>query len=309
MSRNSGSPRIVVSTIALALYTLGHGVAPAAEAIAHAAATSVLPVHDAYPHVSKDGQVVFQSNRVGGSKLFIAGLDGTGLRQLTTGPSDDATPKWSPDGKQVVFASTRDGDEDVWIVNADGSGMRNVTRHPGSDSHPSWSPDGRQFVFCSTRGDGENDDIYVVNVDGSGLRRLTDNGLDWDTFPSYSPDGRRIVFRRLMRQRTTEGTLVNSEIMVMNRDGRGVVNLTRDAFFDGWPAWSPDGRRIAFSSNRSDPYQIYVMNADGSAPMRLVESPYTDVRPQWLPDGAGLIFNREHDDRIELWQVRVPELH
>jgi len=271
-----------------------------------AAPTALLAVQDAYPHASKDGRVVFQSTRVGGSKLFVARLDGTELRQLTVGPGEDATPKWSPDGTTVAFASVRNGDEDVWIVKADGTGARNVTNHPGSDSHPSWSPDGRQIVFCSTRGDGANDDIYVINLDGSGLRRLTDNGMAWDTFPSFSPDGSRILFRRLLRQRENEAMLTNSEIMVMNNDGSHVVNLTRDGYFDGWPAWSPDGRRIAFSSNRSDPYQIYVMNADGSAPTRVVESPDTDVRPQWLPDGKGLIFNREHHDRIEIWQVALP---
>ncbi|MEX0733708.1 MAG: hypothetical protein WD944_01570 [Steroidobacteraceae bacterium] len=191
-------------------------------------------------------------------------------------------------------------------MRADGTEPRNLTNHPASDSHPSWSPDGRQIVFCSTRGDGENDDIYVIDVDGSNLRRLTDNGLYWDTFPSFSPDSRKILFRRLLRERMSEGTLANSEVMVMNTDGTGVVNLTRHPWFDGWPSWSPDGRRIAFSSNRSDPYQIYVMSADGSGVTQVVNSPFTDIRPQWLPDGRGLIFNRERDGRIEMLQVSTP---
>ena len=279
----------------------------AAQQTGNAVPTPASPVQDAYPHVSRDGVIVFQSNRLGGWKLFVARPDGSELRQLTSGPGEDVTPIWSPDGTQVVFASDRGGNEDVWIVRADGTGLRNLTNHPASDSHPGWSPDGRLMVFCSTRGDGENDDIYIINVDGSGLQRLTDNGIDWDTFPSFSPDGRTILFRRLLWARTSEGTLGNSEVMVMNTDGTSAVNLTRHPWFDGWPNWSPDGRRIAFSSNRSDAYQIYVMNADGSALTRVVDSPYTDVRPQWLPDGRGLIFNREHDARIEMLQVRMPE--
>lgn len=278
----------------------------AAQEAGSATPAPVLPVQDVYPHVSREGLVVFQSNRVGGWKLFVARLDGRELRQLTSGPGADATPVWSPDGTQVVYASDRSGNDDIWVVHADGSGARNLTDHPASDSHPNWSPDARRIVFCSTRGDGQNDDIYVVDADGSHLRRLTDNGLDWDTFPSFSPDGRRILVRRLMRVRGSEGTLTNSEIMVMNADGTGAVNLTRHPWFDGWPSWSPDGRRVAFSSNRSDPYQIYVMNADGSGLLRIVDSPYTDVRPQWLPDGRGIIFNREHDGRIEMLQVPAP---
>ncbi len=278
----------------------------AAEPLARFAETSLLPVEDAYPHVSRDGLVVFQSTRVGGTKLFVARLDGSDLRQLTQGPSADVTPKWSFDGSRVAYAATAiDGNEDIWVVNADGTGAHNLTNHPGGDSHPSWSPDGRRIVFCSTRDDGKHDDLYVINVDGTGLKRLTETDNLWNTFPSFAPDGRRILFRRLFGERTEQGMLFNSEIMVANVDGTDAKDISRDPDFDGWPAWSPDGTRIAFSSNRTDTYQIYVMNTDGSGLFRAVESPYADVRPQWLPDGSGLIFNREHDGRIDLWQVRL----
>ena len=280
----------------------------AAEAPLRYAPTPLLPVEDAYPHVSKDGLLVFQSTRAGGNKLFVSKLDGSGLRQLTQGPSQDVTPKWSFDGTKVAYAATgADGNEEIWVVNADGSGARNVTNHPGGDSHPSWSPDGREIVFCSNRDDGKHDDVYVIGADGKGLRRLTEGGDYYNTFPSFSPDGKTILFRRLLSHQLPAGRLYNSEVWVMNVDGTGERNLTNDPGFDGWPAWSPDGRRIVFASNRSDTFQVYVMNADGTGVERAVESAVTDVRPQFLPDGSGIVFNREHDGRIELWVVALPK--
>jgi Tol biopolymer transport system component len=217
-------------------------------------------------------------------------------------PGFSANPAWSPDGRKIAFMSNRDGTDDVFVVNADGSGLRNLTRRPADDrkrsewyspDRPMWSPDGRKIVFrarrdrstpsewevCRPRGpQGERvggvcarDEIYVVDADGSGLRRLTYNWKS-DGAPAWSPDGRKILF---LRSGWQDSANVGGDVYVMNADGSGQRNLTRSVTrpfaTERAPAWSPDGRKILFVSNRDRNSEIYVMNADGSGLRKLTE--------------------------------------
>ena len=156
----------------------------------------------------------------------------------------------------------------VAAFTADSAEQRAPTPIPG-DKYPVSSPDGRKIAFTSAR-DGYNA-IYVMNADGSEQRRLTRN--KWaDGFPAWSPDGHRIAFTS-----TRDG---NAEIYVMSADGSDQRRLTRNPADDGvgylgWSssAWSPDGREIAFASQRDGNDEIYVMNADGSGVRRLTNDP------------------------------------
>ena len=248
----------------LATIALGCPVAfaePAPPLASRAEPVPLSRIIDYEPAWSPDGaHIAFVSNRHGALKIYRMRADGTEPRQLTTGADEDDAPAWSSDGSRIAFVATRDGNPEIYVMKADGTEQLRLTQDPGVDIHPAWSPDGSSILWNSSRnstttGDPETFELFTMRPDGSDVRQVTRGGIA--TYASWSPDGSRLLFRKQL----ADG---NSEIFVMAADGSGLTNLTRHPAFDGWPAWSRDGRRIVFARESGEDASIHVMNADGS---------------------------------------------
>ena len=162
-----------------------------------------------------------------------------------------------------------------------------------------------QIAFTSER-DG-NREIYVMDADGRNQRKLTNSRLvDWD--PSWSPDGRHIAFTANGRPGDWGARGGDLEIYVMDADGTNPRRLTNNLRQDTDPAWSPDGKRIAYTSTIDRNQEIYVMDADEGKPRRLTNSGDVHIhnwKPSWSPDGKRIAFVSERDGNQEIYVINA----
>jgi len=206
------------------------------------------------PSVSPDGtKITFCSLRDDQySQIYVANADGSGEKRITRITSGDSCgPAWSHDGKKIAFYSFAmphpSRNPAIWEMDPDGSNQKRLVEHGMS---PSWSPDDRQIAYASNR-DGKFQ-IYAMNSDGTNVRRLTNNKAE-ESSPAWAPDGASIVF---VSDREGE----HPALFLMGADGseqhRLVFSKRQDFCF---PAWSSDGRTIAFTAlNRVGPQIVAV---------------------------------------------------
>ena len=154
-----------------------------------------------------------------------------------------------------------------------------------------------RIAFQSDR--DRNYEIYLMDDDGKNQQNLTNHPDSDDLAPAWSPDGTRIVFMSDRDGHVPKGgVLPNFEIYVIDADGGNQQNLTNNPSDDRQPAWSPDGKRIAFVSDRDGlldihgfpTSEIYVMDADGQNPQNLTNNRDGDWSPSWSPDGKRIVF-------------------
>jgi TolB protein len=215
--------------------------------------------------------IAYTSYRTGFQDVLVSYIYEGRLTNPTAGTSEKQNflPAWSPNGDKLAFTSNRDGNSEIYVVNRDGSGLRRLTNHPMIDVTPTWSPTGNQIAFTSDR--TGTPQIWIMNADGSELRKITnDTRCDRPTW-SVSP---------------------NNEIAYASQTGAGydikvydVASGVSRTITDGIgsnesPAFSPNGRHIAFTSTRAGKEQIFTIDRDGKN-LRQITRTGMNRYPNW----------------------------
>lgn len=233
---------------------------------------------------SPDGRwIIFESDQNSFSDLYRIHPDGSGLRRLTDNKQGNFEPVISPDGEQIVLSSSRDMNAEMYRIRSDGASPERLTWSMRDEWGARWSPDGRLVAFLSDK--TGKDEIYLIEPSGAGERKLNATRARGDGPPvellegeiAWSPDGRRIAYSTRDRQG-------RSLIWVADLKKERHTLLSGGAGNDERPVWSPDGRYLAFVSDRDGDRELYVMRADGSAPTRLTHTPGFDGLPLWVPE-------------------------
>ena len=216
-------------------------------------------------------------------EIYSSKPDGSDLKKIRANPGYDAEPTVCFSNDRVIFTSQIDNDLELFSMNTDGSDMKRMTHRLGYDGGAYFSPNGREIIWRAWYPENATDsirwienmkeslveavplDIYRMNADGSNIQRLTFNGAtNWA--PSWYSDGEHIIFSSNMDDWNKEYRSFghNFELYYMNKDGSGLERLTYNDTFDSFPMFSPDGKQVAFASNRdaANPHATHIYVAD-----------------------------------------------
>jgi Tol biopolymer transport system component len=211
------------------------------------------------PVWSPDGQwIAFTVDTGGNLDIGVVRADGTGLLRLTEDEAVDIEPAWSPDGQDLYFVSSRSRGFDIFRLHLADRTVTPVVTGPGDQIQPAVSPDGRTLGYVSpVRG--------RLGTGGIWTRPLTDAAAEpalvhyeeseYRMRPQWTPDGRAFVFG--------SDEMGSNDVAIVPADGGNAVVITNDPMGEFSPAVSPDGRTLAFISNRAGPMTLYTSSIAG----------------------------------------------
>jgi Tol biopolymer transport system component len=202
----------------------------------------------------------------------------------------------------LTFLYRRGAESDIMMLDVARAHLHPLTRHPAADRDPVWSPDGRRLAFVSDRGGQAQLYLLGDGISSREIAPLVPSRIAPGYRPVWSPDGRFLAVEFF---RGTVGIYLIDTRCVRLTPPCPITRLTESATDDRFPAWSPDGERIAFVSWRDGDAEIYTVRPDGSDLRNLTQDRGWDVSPAWSPDGTQVAFFSDRDRYPELYVMRA----
>ena len=261
----------------------------------------------ANPSFSPDGpRIAFDASWAGPRRIWIADERGRNPQQSTSDDSEAVVhvrPRWSPDGARIVFQNIERTKFDVRVVDVASKRLSWITNDHVQDLSPVWSPSGFLY-FSSYRGGGVN--IWRIPVTAAGepaglLRQLT-TGAGQDVEPAITRDGRRLAFTTLRQNADIWRLPVSPETGKAAGPPEKLIATTRE---DSRGAWSADGTRIAFNSDRSGDMNIWLHSMEDGSARPLTAGPGGDFQPNFSPDGGRVAFFSSRAGNVDVWVVET----
>jgi Tol biopolymer transport system component len=189
-------------------------------------------------------------------EIYECNLDGSGLKALTHSTGYDAEGSFSADGKHIVFTSTRNGNPNLYVMDADGSNVRQLTHQSGYNGGPFFSPDDRWVIFRSDRKKKDMLQLYAVSADGQHEVELTTNLDTVNWAPYFHPSGKYIVYTMADYAHGPQQATYDLYTMEIKYDGThfqggAVTRVTDKKGTDILPVFSPDGKKLMWTSTRT----------------------------------------------------------
>ena len=300
--------------------------------------------HDESPDWSPDGsRIAFVSDRDGNKEIYVMDTDGQNPTNLTNNDSDDWNAVWSPNGRRIAFISNRDGNWQIYVMDADGG---NPTRFAKTSTNyhesPDWSPDGSRIAYISKKkAEAVWGYLWIGYVDSESDKDWIGSSRECCSSPVWSPSGRRIAYHTSRRIYSSDSALRDEESLaayawgaVWSPSGRRIAYITSSSIYvmdaDGSNrfrrlftergsstvfrsslAWSPDGLRLVFVSDREGNDEIYMMIAhpktedEAAVITNLTNNESDDRSPVWSPDGSRIAFQSLRDGNWEIYVTTV----
>ena len=272
---------------------------------------------DQWGYVAPDGVAITYSRSMDGQtwQLLVTNRDGQPPRPFLIAPPAASLTRgaWSRRHRRLAFTGSSAGDVGTAVYVADATG-RNVKRVPAQGvsarvMYPSWMPDGRSVVVVDYGAAGGSA-LYRVDIESGRSSALTNPAEFLVGMPSVSPDGQLVAFAG-QPNRGAAYDQAKNQIWILPMDGRP---YQVSAGQGRQPDWSPDGRWLAFTSNRGDStgrHAVFVVDRTGHNLIQLTNHSPNAQHPVWSPDGTWLLFSAEATERsgvFGLARIAVPEL-